>query len=181
MKQFYSCALDPITQSTLKLYLFRNVDNVDVIKENIRTGAWKCAAIKSSLILDLFQLVVAANRAAVAQTLGNMVTRSVYGEILYNLSLTRNISQSLALFGADGNSPLLLCFLTTAMTDHSEDIVKQVKGDACPVSNLPEFSDIKLIKDVYKLKNFECDVDILDNIISRMVTKNFVSIADVSM
>lgn len=173
----YTCDLDPETNSTLKMYLFKNVENVEEIRNNIIKGEWNCAVIKPSLILDPFQVVAAANRAAVSAKLGSMVTRTVYAEILYNLSLTKNISQSLSKFGVEKDPNMLVCFITSVDKDECNNIVPLIKGEICPMSELTEFTNLRDLKSVYKLNKVDCksNNDLLDIVVSRMVTKNFVS------
>ncbi|XP_072932341.1 EKC/KEOPS complex subunit Tprkb-like [Epargyreus clarus] len=171
----YTCDLDQDTETILKMYLFENVLNVKDIRNNIVQGKWNCAAIKPSLILDKFQVAVAANRAVVAEKTQTMVTRTPYAEILYNLSLTKNISQSLSKFGIEKGNNLLVCFLVKPGKDDCEEIVNQIDGDMCQISDLHKFTDMEDLKTAYKLSNLTEDVDLLDLIVSRMVTKNFVS------
>ncbi|XP_075973113.1 EKC/KEOPS complex subunit TPRKB-like [Anticarsia gemmatalis] len=167
--------LDPDTKTTLKMYLYKNVQNVEAIRNNIIKGVWSCAVIKPSLILDPFQVAVAANRAVVAEKLNTMVTRTVFAEILYNLSLTKNITQSLSKFGIEKDENLLVCFLVTAERDLSSEILPLIEGEPCPITELNNFTSIKDVKSAYKLNSFKSDDGLLDVVVSRMVTKNFVS------
>ncbi|VVC95480.1 EKC/KEOPS complex subunit Tprkb-like [Leptidea sinapis] len=171
----YTSYLDPELKTSLKIFLFKNVNNVDDIRKNIIGGVWKCAAIKPSLVLDPFQVIVAANRAAIAEKFGNMITKTVHSEIIYNLSISKNISQSLKKFGIDQDESLLLCFLSTDDDNEFESVVKQVDGEQCPLTELSRYTDIKQVKDVYKLGSVGKDTDLLDIIVSRIVTKNFVT------
>lgn len=171
----YTVKLDPDTKTTLKIYLFRNVQNTELIRNNIIQGVWDCAVIKPALILDPFQVAVAANRAVVSEKLNTMVTRTVFAEILYNLSLTKNISKSLSKFGIEKDTDLLVCFLVTEEKDACEEILPQIEGELCPTSDLNELTSMKDVKIIYKLNNLKCDEGLLDVVVSRMVTKNFVS------
>ncbi|XP_046979125.1 EKC/KEOPS complex subunit Tprkb-like [Vanessa cardui] len=170
----YTCALDPNTETRVKIYLMRDVKNIETIRSNVIDGTWKCAVIKPSLILDILQVVVAANRAVLSERSNTMVTKTVYSEILYNLSLTKNISQSLSKFGVEKDPSVLICFLVNE-TDESENIINAIDGELCPLSELNKFTNLKDVKSVYKLNNLKSDLDFLDVIISRMVTKSFVS------
>ncbi|CAG9786423.1 unnamed protein product [Diatraea saccharalis] len=171
----FACELDVITKTTLQVYFLRNVKNTEEIKNNIIAGTWKCAVIKANLILDPFLIAVAANRAVVSEKLNTLVTRTVYTEILYNLSLTKNITQSLCRFGIENNSDLLVCFLKTSDMDCGKEILSKIDGDICPLSNLKDVVDKIKIKSLYKLNDLKHDIDLVDIIVSRMVTKTFVS------
>lgn len=170
----YTCALDPETGTTIKIYLIKDVKNVETIRNNIINGIWNCAVIKPSLILDLFQVVVAANRAVLSEKTKSLVTKTVYSEILYNLSLSKNISQSLTKFGIEKDNTILVCFLVNDIGE-TEEIIKEIEGELCPLSDLSNFTNVKDIKSVYKLNNLKSDDNLLDVIVSKMVTKSFVS------
>lgn len=169
----YSVELDPDSNTTLKAFLFKNVQNVEEIINNIIKGVWKCAVVKPSLILDPFQLAVAANRAVVAAKHNSMVTRTVFAEILFNLSLSKNISQSLSKFGIEKDKELLVCFVVSPECDPSNDIIPQIEGEPSPISELKNMTNLQELKKVYKISNSE--TDILDLVVSKMVTKSFVA------
>ncbi|KAL0840812.1 hypothetical protein ABMA28_014622 [Loxostege sticticalis] len=175
--QVYQCELDPETGTTLQVHLYKDVKNVEDVRKNILNGSWKCVIIKPALILDPLQIAVAANRAVLSEKRNTMTTRNVYTEILYNLSLTKNISQSLSKFGIEKDTDMLVCFLKKS-EDYSSEILSKIEGEACPVSSLIEFRDLRKIKNVYKFNGIKCDVDLqemLNIIMSRMVTKNIIS------
>lgn len=171
----YVVELDPDTKTKLKIYLFQNVQNVELIRNNIVQGVWSCAAIKPQLIVEPFQVAVATNRAVLAQKQNAMVTRTVFSEILYNLSLSKNISQSLNKFGIEKDTNLLICFLVTEESDASKEILPQIEGESLHMSDLRKFTCKKTLNSVYKLNNLQSDQDLTDVIVSRMVTKNFVT------
>lgn len=171
----YTCELDCDTNTTLKMYLFKNVQNVETLRSKVIKGAWKCGVVNAELVIDPLQVAVAVNAAVVAQRRGTMLSRTVYGEILYNLSLTKNITRSLSKFGINEKRDLLLCFLATPDSDESEFVIPQIEGDLCPITELSTVTNMIEIKNVYKLNNFKDSVSLLDIIVSRMVTKSFVS------
>ncbi|XP_041978601.1 EKC/KEOPS complex subunit TPRKB-like [Aricia agestis] len=171
MKHF-QCTLDSDTNTSLELYLFKNVQNVEDIRSNIIQGIWKCAVIKPTLILNPFQVAVAANRAVLSEKSNSLVTKTVYSEILYNLSISKNISQSLSKFGIEKEDSILVCFLSE---ENREDVLKQIEGEQCDICELSQFTNEKDLKSTYKLNNIKGDCDLLDVIVSRIVTKNFVS------
>lgn len=171
----YVCELDCETNTVLKMYLFKNVKNLETLRSKVIDGTWMCGVVNAELVLDPLQVVVAANAAVVAQHRGTMLTRTVYGEILYNLSLTKNISQSLSKFGINKGKDLLLCFLVTPDRDSSVQVIPQIDGDLCPMTELNTVSNMKEIKSAYKINHFKGNIGLLDIIVSRMVTKSFVS------
>lgn len=171
----YMCELDCESNITLKMYLYKNVKNLETLRSKVIEGTWRCGVVNAELVVDPLQVAVAANAAVVAQHRGTMITRTVYGEILYNLSLTKNISQSLSKFGINKGRDLLLCFLVTPNRDNSEEVIPHIKGDLCPMTELSTVANMKEIKTAYKLNNLKGNVGLVDIIVSRMVTKSFVS------
>lgn len=171
----YMCELDCETNTTLKMYFFKNVENLETLRSKVIEGAWMCGVVNAELVVDPLQVAVAANAAVVAQHRGTMLTRTVYGEILYNLSLTKNISQSLSKFGINKGRDLLICFLVTLDRDNSEDVIPHIQGDLCPMTELSTVTNMKEVKTTYKLNNFKGNVGLLDIIVSRIATKSFVS------
>ncbi|CAH0701505.1 unnamed protein product [Spodoptera exigua] len=171
----YIVDLDPDTKTTLKMYLIENVRNSEVIRNNIIHGVWKCAAIKPELIIEPFQVAVAANKAVLSEKYNTMVTRTVFSEILYNLSITKNITQSLSRFGIEKDTNLLLCFLVTEDSDTSSEILLQIEGEFIPMNDLKRFTSAKNLNNQYKLNTLEKSQELADIIISRMVTKSFVT------
>lgn len=171
----YMCELDCETNTTLKMYFFKNIKNLETLRSKVIEGEWTCGVVNAELVVDPLQVTVAANAAVVAHHRGTMVTRTVYGEILYNLSLTKNISQSLSNFGINKGRDLLLCFLVTPDSDNSEDIIPQIEGDLCPMTELSTVTNMKEIKSAYKLNNLKDNVGLLDIIVTRIATKSFVS------
>ena len=171
----YVVDLDPDTKTKLKMYLFQNVQNVELIRNNIVQGVWSCAAVKPQLIVEPFQVAVAANRAVLSQKQNTMVTRTVFSEILYNLSISKNITQSLSKFGIEKDTQLLICFLVTEESDASKEILPHIEGELLPMSDLKEFTCKKTLNNAYKLNNIPSDQDLIDVIVSRMATKSFVT------
>ncbi|CAG9863897.1 unnamed protein product [Phyllotreta striolata] len=167
--------LDPETNTKLSIKLFTQVKNAKEIKEQLIQGEFKCSMIKPSLILDPFQIAVAANKALLNEKL---TTKTVYTEILFNLSPTKNISKSLQTFGIDEKDDALLVVTLCKDTENEEaDFLKQIDAVEAPIEKLSDYTDINLIKKIYKINDKESSVTpILDSIVSRIATKDFLSL-----
>lgn len=161
----YVQELDPISKSTVKIRLYRNIRNISELCEKMKT--LPCILMKASLILDPFQIVVAANRAV---TISKMVTHTIYSETLFNLSIQNNITQSFKTFGIhpkwDGD--ILVVLINTVDNDNSE-VFKEIDGDHIDIKCLSESRNEKDIKKLYKLSDKE-GVNI-DSIVTKIACK----------
>lgn len=163
--------LDPIIKSQIFITLFKNVKNTKELKEKVTTQQLKCCLIKSSLILDSFQIIVAANKALTSEKL---TTKSIFTEILFNLSITKNISKSLITFGVQENEDVFL--LVYLDKEDGLGLKEQINGEEIPLSELETFSDVSSIKKHYKISDMEAKViPLIDSIVSRIATKDFLS------
>ncbi|KAG7276370.1 hypothetical protein CRUP_014402 [Coryphaenoides rupestris] len=127
-----------------------------------------------SQLVDSFQVLVAANKAVHLQKIGKMKTRSLYSEIIFNLSpkITR--------FGiSDADDSVLVVLVTTTTDDDDErsravaDIVERVDGRQVPVAELPTLSDFTQIRKLYKVTPQEEKIgSLLDSVVCKMATKD---------
>ena len=89
------------------------------------------------------------SQACLSEKRGTMKTRSVNTEVLYNLSSSKNITDSLVKFGVgDADTALVV-----AVVDNSLDRVREVvKGDWVDVENVRSGCDTALIAKTHKLR-----------------------------
>lgn len=170
----YSFQLHPTTKSVLLMKLFDNVINMQQLKDELFKGDLNCCIIKASLIYEPFQVVIAANKALVAEKL---TTRTVYSEILFNLSTSKNITQSLQKFGIDVKAKSILVAVIIRNDDVglANEIFERICGTEINISKLKEFRDVAAIKTAYNISDCEVkEFSLIDSIISRIAAKDFV-------
>lgn len=163
--------LDPTTSSSVILTLFTNLKNSQEIRNNLKNGRAQYCAIKPDLIYDPFQVIVAANKAVSSQKL---TTKSVHSEILFNLSFSKNITQSFEKFGLEENGKRVLVAVIVK-NDAAEEgnVMDSVKGDVVNLEQLKDFCDVEAIKKAYKLSDCEIsDSNILGSIVSKIAAKD---------
>lgn len=159
----------------LSCTLITNVQNASILKEQLMAGLLSCAVIKPSLIIDLFPICIAANKALLARSHGKLVTKSIYTEILFNLSISKNISQSLLKFGIDDKDSEILV-VTLEDSEEVANILSKVEGVIIDMGHLNGLSSVKAIRKVYKINDHELNVSSLTNtIVSKISTKDFVN------
>lgn len=146
-----------------------NVKNTPVIRQAVLDGKLDAVVIKSSLIPHPLVLAVAANKAALHRSRNCMRTRSIQTEILYNLSSSTNISQSLKTFGAvDSDTKVLFCAINKDLSEAKS----LVEGDWIPLDSLQQNCDTKALQKLYKLKDEELAENLVNSLISRIAAKD---------
>ncbi|KAL4656775.1 EKC/KEOPS complex subunit TPRKB-like [Arapaima gigas] len=155
--------------------LFKDVKNAAELRKSAVGGEIKGALIKPSMVVDSFQVVVAANKALHLQKVGKMKTRSLYSELIFNLSPSNNISESFKKFGiSDSDSTVLVVLIHSDEEGRDvQDIQRKVVGQQVPAELVSTFSDIPQIKKLYKITAEEDCVDhLLDAVVCRMAVKD---------
>ena len=98
-----------------------------------------------------------------------MRTRSVNTEILYNLSPSKNITDSLTKFGVGNDDTAVV----VAVIDNSLDSIKEViKGDWVDFDKVTDNCDKKLLTKTYKLSQDELGENLVNSIISKIAAKD---------
>lgn len=153
---------------TLHIMYFTDVSNAAEVTEKLTEQSYpfnNCTCINSKLILDSFQLAIAANKAVISHHSNNMITKSLPTELLFNLSLSENITGSLEKFGygtRHGNDLLLAIF--NHVENQCNDIEKMVEGTLH--SNFDyEPSNLNLIKEAYDITDEQLSSSSLINLI----------------
>ncbi|TNM91388.1 EKC/KEOPS complex subunit TPRKB [Takifugu flavidus] len=155
--------------------LFKDVKNAAELRQSAVAGKINAALIKPAMVVNSFQVLVAANKAVHLQKTGKMKTRSLYSEIIFSLSPTNNISEAFKRFGiADGDDSVLLVLVHSE--DESQllaDIKSMVNGQQVPVEDVSSLTDQEKIKKFYKVTPQEekCGT-LLDAVVCRMAIKD---------
>uniref|UniRef100_A0A1B6LR33 Uncharacterized protein n=1 Tax=Graphocephala atropunctata TaxID=36148 RepID=A0A1B6LR33_9HEMI len=160
----------------LSCALLTNVKNASHLKKQLLLGKLQCALIKPTLIVDLFQLSVAANKSVLLDSQGKLITKSLYTEVLFNLSISKNISQSLVKFGIDDTDTELIML---SFSDDSDvaNILMQIEGDIVKLDKLKDFTNQSAVSKAYKINDSELSVSsLIDLVASKISTKDFVNV-----
>lgn len=165
----YSLRLDPESNRTLHLKLFTDVRNLGQLKSKLLSGQLSCGVMNPKLICDPFQVVVAANKAVVAEKL---TTRNVYSEILYNLSPSKNITQSLLRFGLNDNENNALVAVLVGDDGKGLEVFGEVDGEEVMMEGLKKFTNELEVKKVYKIGEEEAScMGLVNSVVTRIATK----------
>ncbi|KYQ56542.1 TP53RK-binding protein [Trachymyrmex zeteki] len=164
--------LDHETGLFCSMCLFTNVTNTIEIREKLITGKLQCCIANVAPIFDPFQVVVAANRAALNSTRNRMVTRNINTEILFNMSLSDSIVCALNQFGLSDDAKTILVVLVHKRGEEKailEKISEDIKGENISVSHLKNYTDESLVKKTYIITGgLLQNRDLLDAIVSKI-------------
>ncbi|KAF4114481.1 EKC/KEOPS complex subunit TPRKB [Onychostoma macrolepis] len=167
--------LELFPEYTVTQLLFKDVKNATELRKMAVNGEIKGALINPSMVVDAFQILVAANKAVHLHKNGKMKTRSLYSEIIFNLSPTNNISEAFKRFGiSDSDSAVHIVLVHNKdETLNIEDIVSKVDGQQIAVDRVSDLTDAAKIKKLYKVAPQEekCG-SLLDAVVCRMATKD---------
>lgn len=155
--------------------LFKEVKNAAELRQSAMEGKINAALINPTMLVNPFQMLVAANKAVHLQKVGKMKTRTLYSEIIFNLSPTNNISEAFKRFGiSDGDDSVLVVLVhDKEESQFLSDISARVDGRQVPVEDVSSLSDHAKIKKLYKITPQEekCG-SLLDAVVCRMATKD---------
>ncbi|XP_076397262.1 EKC/KEOPS complex subunit TPRKB [Megachile rotundata] len=173
----YTVALDTETELFCTLYLFINVQNSNEVCKKVISGELSCTIMKASLIVDPFQVLISANKAAINAKTNQLTTKNVHTEILFNLSMSKNISRSLTEFGiSDSDKNILIAIVHKANEKPTPDIFEEaIKGERISISKLPQYTNVELVKKTYKIDKEELSVsNLINSVVSRISSKDFI-------
>nr|XP_014281685.1 EKC/KEOPS complex subunit TPRKB [Halyomorpha halys] len=160
------------TGEILSMCLLSNITETQEIKKKILEQSIRCCCITPSLVVDPFQIVVAADKACLAQSRNKLITRNINTELLYNLSVSKHISKSLTKFGMQENDTNALIAIIGSEEDLKAEISK-INGSLTNLEKLDTLVDMKAVKKEYNIAEKELEKSSLtDSVITRIATKN---------
>uniref|UniRef100_A0A7S2ZM85 EKC/KEOPS complex subunit cgi121 n=1 Tax=Rhodosorus marinus TaxID=101924 RepID=A0A7S2ZM85_9RHOD len=109
-------------------FVLKDVKNSLSIKSKLMSGELECAVLDKHLVVDVFQVMVAAQMAYQRYTTGKAACRTMHAEVLYSLSAMKSISNVFATFGLDGNQRELLIVVINPQKTNIEKIQSSIDG-----------------------------------------------------
>ncbi|RHY28313.1 hypothetical protein DYB32_006072 [Aphanomyces invadans] len=160
---------------TLHVAFYTDVKNSASLLHKILSSDLNVALINADMVVSLFQVHVAASRALLSAQNHSLTTKSLHSELVFNLSGSRNVTDSLRKFGMSNNATqVLVC----AFDDRGVLDAVDIDGTPTPVTAIDNCAHltpdhVQALKKHYKIHDVELQVTTLsDAIVSRIATKN---------
>ncbi|KAK3793904.1 hypothetical protein RRG08_033480 [Elysia crispata] len=162
---------------TMTLALYTGLESCKELRKSVMEGTVVASLLKASMIVDPFQVIVAANKAVHLHQTNNMTTKNVHSEILYCLSPSKNISESFRSFGAADDDNSVFVVIVDDTEDKTLQRISDILGHSpTDVDAVASLFDTELIKKAYKLTEEELSVyPVLDALVSRIAAKEIIT------
>jgi len=153
-----------------KMYmgLVTMVTNTRQVKDKVISGELDCAMIRACLVPSYLVVATAANKACLAKSRGNMKTRSINTEILFNMSSSSNITDSLTKFGGQDSDNT---FLVASVDKELDEAKEYIEGKWVDIDDLLTNVDEKILTKLHKLKPEELS-DLSGSLCTRISAKD---------
>ena len=127
--------------SAFQLVVFDGVQNMRQVKGKVTEGKVAASLVSPRLLCHTLPLLIAIEKSIQSRKIGKMITRTIFTEVLYNLSFTKNITESLKTFGVKEDETSFLAVLFN--DDNEDDGSADEKGDKMnDLKQIVEFSDL---------------------------------------
>ncbi|KHJ85822.1 kinase binding protein CGI-121 [Oesophagostomum dentatum] len=122
------------------------------LRNKLRNGEIDAAMIRAELVMEPFIVLAAANRAVHQAAHNRLSCRSLAAELVYSLSPSRNISDSLVTFGiADTSKNILVCIFDDKDGSKMKKLAKEIDGRPEALEKITGIMDLRLIQKVRSL------------------------------
>ena len=132
--------------STFRLIVFDGVKNASDVRSKVTGGKVAASLVSPRLLCHTLPLLIAIEKSIQSRKIGKMITRTIFTEVLYNLSFTKNITESLKTFGVKEDETSFLAVLF----DDDDNNDKGGEGTSL-VGNQDKIDDLKEIVEFSEL------------------------------
>ncbi|GLC43396.1 hypothetical protein PLESTF_000429000 [Pleodorina starrii] len=141
---------------TLTLALFKDCKNAKDVRATISDSSTAgFAYFNAETIIDPFVVQLAGYRALAAESSGRMKTKSLHTELIYDVSGTTHVAESLKRFGVTDECKSLLAARFDCKPEELEALRSRIQGTQAPLSELPTLANLELIDKYYKISKAE--------------------------
>lgn len=162
-------------EHSLAVMLFKDVNNCGDIRQKVVSGTMQpeAAIINAALVPDLFAVHLSAHKALQASSRASLRTRSLHAELVFGISGSKHIAETLTRFGVNDSCRHLLVARFDASPDQVEQLRQLIQGEERPLSDLPSLTDRDLLHKYYKIGGEELKVGTVeDGIVCRIAGRD---------
>ncbi|KAG1687970.1 hypothetical protein DVH05_004489 [Phytophthora capsici] len=161
---------------TLHVGYYTEVQNSAALRQGLLDKKFDVALINAHLIAGPFQVHAAASRALLCDASSRLTTRSLHAELVFNMSGSRNVSESFKRFGVSDETMSIVICVFDADEATLKEVETLVEGMQVPFEELGMHlteGDITLIKKFYKISEQELtQSSLVDAATCRIATKS---------
>ncbi|KAJ3238405.1 hypothetical protein HDU81_007886 [Chytriomyces hyalinus] len=159
--------------------LFDQVTNAKEIKDRVVAGDGSvpdCVMVNPALVVDAFQVQVACSRAFMNQRQGTMKTKTVLTEVLFAMSPTMNIAESMKQFGISEASTSILVIVPkgpNSLSSVETSLTQLINGKLCSSEETFSKMDRAHVEKIFKLKGVPANANVSKIISGTIATKGY--------
>ena len=131
--------------------LFINLENASELRKELKS--LNISLLNPRLMVNLDHILFGANRGLYSLNNSTSKTTNLYLDIVYYLSGTSNIKQSLQKFGIQENSDIII--MLSINREHYDNAKNIIKGNEVSLDRLKEFYDEAGIVKEFKISQKE--------------------------
>ncbi|PRW39074.1 EKC KEOPS complex subunit Tprkb [Chlorella sorokiniana] len=142
---------------SLTVVLFKDVTNSKELRDAVQAGSLspECALANATLVPDLLVLHAAAYKALAASQRGELRTRSLHAELVFSLSGSKHIAETLGRYGINPDCRHILAARFDALPDEVQQMRSLVAGSPAPLAELPSLAEQQQLKKYLKVSQEE--------------------------
>lgn len=162
---------------SLRVGLFSQVKNAAALRKRVISGDLLGALVSPRIVAGKLHLQVAAVKAATDASRGQMKTKTIHTELLYNLFPGKSISKALQVCAtADGDAWVIAAVLERAELQEGggpkESLFDAVEGELVDFSDLARASDSQTIRELFDVQDAELLFSSLEDcVVTRLAVK----------
>lgn len=151
--------------------LYTDVNNSASLKKSYTL--FNCALINASMVSSMKHLLCSINKALYNLSQGRMKTTNIFREIVYCMSASGSINNTLSKFGVgeDTRNILVICFEISDL-----GIIRSaIDGTYTSLEVLSEYTDVEAITKEFEIKEEELFIDrnLTNAVVTRISLKDF--------
>jgi len=156
---------------SFQLMVFDGVKNMEDVRRKVNAGEISASLVSTSVLCHSLPLLIAIEKSIQNRTGmgGKMITRTIFTEVLYNLSFTKNITESLRTFGVkeDETSFLAVLFNDRLLRD-GDGGEEEGKGEE-EEEEAKEEDKVNNLKEMVEYSELITDIDAINSFLAKSV------------